>query len=223
MLTDLGLNTASDLIDAFAVGMLVLAIGVLWVRWLGPAILLVAAQALLLAGAALVAGLATDSAHIVVGAGLTAAVKGLGAPLLLWIVLRRLPTTHEAEAILGRRVGVVFAIVVALIFAQTFDVQPFRPQIGASHVLPTAVSVMVIGLQLMVTRRKALTQIVGFLMLENGMALAALTATPGMPLVVELGILLDLLLVVLVAFVYTQRIQAQFGSTDVERLRSLRG
>ena len=114
-------------------------------------------------------------------------------------------------------------LALALVLGQSFDPGPFRTAIGADRVLPTAVTVMTIGLMVMVTHRQALTQIVGFLMIENGMALAALTATYGMPLVVELGIFLDLLMAVFVAFVYTGRMHAIFGSLDTRSFRTLKG
>jgi hypothetical protein len=77
------------------------------------------------------------------------------------------------QASIGQRTGVVLAIALALVFGRELDATPFRTAIGAERVLPTAVTVMTIGIMVMVTHRQALTQIVGFLMIENGMALAA--------------------------------------------------
>ncbi len=214
---------ASDAIDVLSIAMLIAALGIVWTRSLGWALVLFGTQSLMLAGAALYAGLATDSPHIVAAAGLTAMVKVIAAPALLWLLLQRLPTSHDAQPSLGQRTGLVLAVLMALVFARTLDAQPFHTAIGAEHVLPTSVTVMLIGIQVMVTHRQALSQVIGFLVLENGMALAALTAAYGMPLIVEFGIFLDLLLAVFVAFVYTQRMHVIFGSLDTERLRSLRG
>jgi len=214
---------ASDAIDVLSIAMLIAALGIVWTRSLGWALVLFGAQSLMLAGAALYAGLATDSPHIVAAAGLTAMVKCVATPWLLWLLLQRLPTSHDAQPSLGQRTGLVLAVLMALVFARTLDAQPFHTAIGAERVLPTAVTVMLIGIQIMVSHRQALSQVIGFLVLENGMALAALTAAYGMPLIVEFGIFLDLLLAVFVAFVYTQRMHVIFGSLDTERLRSLRG
>jgi hydrogenase-4 component E len=213
----------SSAIDVLSIAMLIGALGIVWTRSLGWALVFFGGQSLMLAAAALYAGLATGSAHIVAAAGLTAAVKVVATPTLLWLLLQRLPTSHDAQPSLGQRTGVAIAVLMALVFARTLDAQPFHTAIGAERVLPTAVTVMLIGIQIMVTHRHALSQVIGFLVLENGMALAALTATYGMPLVVEFGIFLDLLLAVFVAFVYTQRMHVLFGSLDTERLRSLRG
>jgi hydrogenase-4 component E len=143
--------------------------------------------------------------------------------MILWIVLLRLQTSHDVQASIGQRTGAVIAIAIALVFGRSLDAGPFTPAIGAERVLPTAITVMTIGMMVMVTHRQAITQIVGFLMIENGMALAALTATHGMPLVVELGIFLDLLLAVFVVFVYSGRMHAIFGSLDTRALRTLKG
>ena len=214
---------ASNAIDLLAIAMLIAALGIVWIRSLGWALVTFGAQSLMLAAAALYAGLATDSAHIIAGAGLTLVVKVIAAPLLLWSLLQRLPTSHDAQPSVGQRTSLIIAIVIALVFGRALNTEPFHTAIGAERVLPAAVTVMLIGIQIMVTHRQALSQVIGFLVLENGMALAALTATYGMPLVVEFGIFLDLLLAVFVAFVYTQRMHVIFGSLDTERLRSLRG
>jgi hydrogenase-4 component E len=214
---------ASSAIDLLSIAMLVAALGIVWTRSLGWALVTFGAQSLMLSAAALYAGLATGSPHIIAGAGLTFVVKVIVTPVLLWLLLQRLPTSHDAQPSVGQRTGVVIAFVIAVVFGRALNTQPFHTAIGAERVLPTAVTVMLIGIQIMVTHRQALSQVIGFLVLENGMALAALTATYGMPLVVEFGIFLDLLLAVFVAFVYTQRMHVIFGSLDTERLRSLRG
>lgn len=214
---------ASSVIDVLSVLMLVAALAIIWTRSLGWALVLFGVQSMLLAVAGACAGLATDSPHIVAGGALTFVVKVLATPVLLWLLLQRLPGSHDAQPSIGQRTGLVIAVTIALVFGRSLHIAPFHTAIGAERVLPTAVTVMFIGIQVMVTHRHALSQVIGFLVLENGMALAGLTATYGMPLVVELGIFLDLLLAVFVAFVYTQRMHVIFGSLDTRRLRSLRG
>ena len=214
---------ASSAIDVLSIAMLITALGIVWTRFIGWALVLFGAQSLMLAAAALYAGLATNSPHIIAAAGMTTALKVIVTPVLLWLLLQRLATSHDAQPSLGQRTGVAIAVLIALVFARALDARPFHTAIGAERVLPTAVTVMLIGIQIMVTHRHALSQVVGFLVLENGMALAALTATYGMPFVVEFGTSLDLLLAVFVAFIYTQRMHVIFGSLDTDKLRSLRG
>jgi hydrogenase-4 component E len=214
---------ASNAVDTLSVAMLILAISLVASRSLGAALVLFSLQSAMLAAAGLCTGLAAESAHVVVGAGLSLAVKAVVTPALLWTILKRTSVSNDVSAMVSRRTSVAFAIIVALAMARSLDAEPFHTAIGAERVLPTAVTVMVVGLQLMITSRQAVAQVIGFLVLENGMALAALTATYGMPLVVELGILLDLLLAVSVVFIYTTRMHLIFGSLDTAHFRSLRG
>lgn len=95
---------------------------------------------------------------------------------------------------------------------------------GATHhVIGVSLSVLLMGLFLMVSRRKALTQILALLTVENAVFLVALGVTSGMPLVVELGISFDVILAVLVLGVLVDRIVARFESMDVSRLTKLKG
>jgi hydrogenase-4 component E len=101
--------------------------------------------------------------------------------------------------------------------------------VTASNRLPTADGIplafagVLIGLFTTVNRRRALTQILGFLMLENGIFMIALLATYGVPLIVEMGVFLDVLVAVLIMEVFVYQIRENFESIDVKQLGSLRG
>ena len=95
--------------------------------------------------------------------------------------------------------------------------------VSVSRALPAAISQVLTGLLLVMTRRKALSLVVGLLVFENGIALTAFSLTYGMPLVVELGVLFDVLIAVIVAWVYARRMLDVLGSTSTDRLRNLRG
>ena len=84
------------------------------------------------------------------------------------------------------------------------------------------IAVMLIGMLLIVTRRKAVLQIMGVLMLDNGIALVMFLGTSGVPLAVELGIASDVLLAMFILQVLTTRIRTKFGGTDLDQLRELR-
>jgi len=88
--------------------------------------------------------------------------------------------------------------------------------------IPMALAVVFVGFFIVVSRRSALTQIVGFLVMENGIALIAVLATFGVPLIVELGVFLDVLLGFLVMQVFVYRIRETFATIDVDQLRKLR-
>ena len=91
------------------------------------------------------------------------------------------------------------------------------------NVLAVAITLFLIGFFMMVNRRKALTQVLALLSLENGLFLAAISLTYGMPLIVELGVLFDVLVAVMVLGILVYRIRETFESMDVSRLRRLRG
>ena len=91
------------------------------------------------------------------------------------------------------------------------------------HLIGVALSLLLIGLFLMVTRKKAITQILALMMIENAVFLVAVGITTGMPLVVELGISFDVILAVLILGVMVDRIVDRFESMDVSRLSKLKG
>jgi hydrogenase-4 membrane subunit HyfE len=95
--------------------------------------------------------------------------------------------------------------------------------VPSHHALPVAVALMLIGLGLMIGRRKALSQVAGLIIMENGVYLAALIATAGLPLAVELGVAFDLLIAVLLLGVFAYRINETFDTINTDRLGSLRG
>jgi hydrogenase-4 component E len=88
--------------------------------------------------------------------------------------------------------------------------------------MPLALGLVLVSLFVLVSRKKAITQVIGFLMLENGLALLAVLGTYGIPLIVELGVFLDVLLGFLVMQIFVYQIHETFDSIDVERLRQLR-
>ena len=85
-----------------------------------------------------------------------------------------------------------------------------------------SLTLLLIGMLLMLTRSLAISQVIGFLVLENGVALLAVLATSGVPLIVELGVFLDVLLGFLVMQVFVYRIRETFDTINVDRLRDLR-
>jgi len=93
---------------------------------------------------------------------------------------------------------------------------------AATAAIPVGLAMVLIGLFTLATRRNALPQVAGFLVLDNGIGVVALLATGGVPLIVELGAALDLLLLVLVLQVLTTRLRITFGGTDLDELRELR-
>jgi hydrogenase-4 component E len=94
--------------------------------------------------------------------------------------------------------------------------------LGVSRVLPASIAMIMIGLFIMIARKKALTQLIGLLTMENGLFLAGLAITYGMPMIVEIGIFFDILMAALILGVFMYRINRTFESISMDTLRSLR-
>ncbi len=92
----------------------------------------------------------------------------------------------------------------------------------STRAVPVALTVLLVGFFVLVSRRRALSQVVGFLLMDNAITATAFLTTSGVPAVVELGVSLDVLLAVLVLQVLTTRMRAAFGGTDLDELRELR-
>ncbi|MBE0608652.1 MAG: hypothetical protein IH609_04685 [Dehalococcoidia bacterium] len=212
-------------IDALAIGMVVLGVGLIWTRSSRQAVALVALQAVFLSAVSATAAFHAETKlwHLLVGASLVLVVKAGVLPLIMNLLITRARADGVMPFALPRALAVVLAVGVGLITIETFSGEPFNTPLGAERALPAAVALILLGVQTMVVRHHVVAQITGFLAIENGMALAALTATYGMPLVIEFGVLMDVLLAVMVAFVYFRRIDELHGELATKVLRELRG
>lgn len=215
--------TARALVDACAAAIVALGIGVAATRSIGRSIWLVAVQSILTGVAAVVVGFGTGAWHLVVGGLLAVAAKGFVVPLVLGSILRRSAVRRERNLFLGRQASIVAAVAIVFIASTAVSGAISGTSIAASRALPAATSEVLTGLLIVMTRRKALSLVVGLLIFENGIALTAFSLTYGMPFVVELGVLFDVLVAVVVAWVYAGRMLEVLGSTSTDRLRKLRG
>jgi hydrogenase-4 component E len=216
-------QTAAGLVDACAAAIVVLGICLAATRSIGRAIWLVAIQSALTGVAAIGVGLVTGTGPLVIGGLLAIGAKGLVVPLVLGSILRRSPVRRERHPLLGPRASLVAAVAIVFAASAAADGAFMAASVAAGRVLPAAIATVLTGLLIIMTRRKAISLVVGLLVFENGIALTAFSLTYGMPLVVELGVLFDLLIAVVVAWAYAGRMLDVFGSTSTDQLRSLRG
>lgn len=215
--------TAQRLLDGLALLLLATAVGSVLMKRLESSIRLLALQGLLLAAAAAVVALATGSAHAYLAVAITLAVKVLVVPGVLLLALREVRIKHEIEAVLSPRQALLAAI--GLVLVAYYAVSPLRSMDGflTRNALPTALSMLLIGLLVMLIRKKALSQIVGIVAMENGLYLMAVVATQGLPLAVELGVAIDLAVGVLVMGIFVRQIHQAFDTINTDHLRTLRG
>lgn len=149
-------------------------------------------------------------------------LKAVAIPRLLTGMQRR----FAAERELAPYVNTATSLVVSG-FLVVFAYVIMRPLVAVSQLptrasMPLAMGLVLVSLFVVISRKKALTQVIGFLMLENGLALLAVLGTYGIPLIVELGVFLDALMGFLVMQIFVYRIHETFESMDVEQLSRLR-
>lgn len=180
------------------------------------AVYLVALQSVMLGVYALVHGFG-ESGALLVG-GVLLAGKGVLLPLGLAWVIRR---AQEPRMIPGELPPLVRLIGVAVI---TFAAVEIVPSLGLDSRAADqgAVVLILLGIAIAVSRRSAVFQAIGFLVAENGVYLAALSVPEGLPAVVEIGVLFDLVIIISVAAMFTTRIHAEFGTGDTSLLKDLR-
>ena len=160
--------------------------------------------------------------HLLVTALIALVFKGIAIPVVLHRIIVRLGIHREIESIGGTGMTMLAAVaLIALSMVVIFKVTP-GTSIIAREDLAFALAVVLIGLLMMVTRRNAVSQVVGFMSLENGLILAAAGAK-GMPFVVEISVAFSILIAFIVIGVFVFRIRERFDSVDVSTLDQFRG
>ena len=149
-------------------------------------------------------------------------LKGWVLPRVLVGVVEAGEETLEAEPLVNVATSLVAGAGLTLLAYSTSGALVALDPSTQTRAIPIGVAVALIGFFVLASRQKAVTQIVGFLLIDNGIGLVAFLATSGLPLVVELGVALDVLLAVLILQVLTARMRTKFGATDLTQLRALR-
>ena len=221
MLLDLAI--ARDVIDALALGLIATGLVSTLVHRFSSFITLVAIQGLLLSGCATAVALASGETHAYLALAVTFVVKVLGVPAILMLALQRVRQRREVEPVISHKLAFVVAIGLTLLAYLVAGPIARAGSQAAPNALPAAVTLLLLGLFTMAIRGAALTQVVGLVMAENGIYLAAVAVTRGLPLAVELGVGVDILVGVLVMGLVARQIDLTFASTSTERLRALRG
>jgi len=212
----------SHLVDLCSAFLLLTCFAIVAQRRLSACVDLFALQSFLLALTAALVAVLTGLRHIYLAAAMTVVVKVIVIPRVLKRVIERLNVTREL--VMNINVPASLLISGALVMVAFFITQPI---ISFGHLLTRdslaiALAIVLIGFFTMIARQKAVTQMIAFLVMENGLFLGATAATYGMPLIVELGVFFDVLVAALIAGIYTDRLQDAFDSVDTNRLSELK-
>ena len=213
---------STQLINLFASVILLLAFAMLAQRRVLPLINLFALQGLTLCLSTLVVAFSTGQTHLYGSAALTLSLKAVLLPWILHRLVRKLHVTAEVEGLINVPTTMLAGIVLVMIaFNVALPISQLSSAISRGT-LGIALASVMLAFLMMIIRTKAIPQVVGFLAMENGLFLAATSATYGMPMVVELGIALDVLVGAIILGVFFFQIREQFDSLDIRNLERLK-
>jgi hydrogenase-4 component E len=162
------------------------------------------------------------TASVVLTAGMTIVLKGVVIPGVMVRALREARIKREVEPLIGLLPSIILgalATAAALLFAGAL---PLVGEHEQAMLVPTSIATVLVGFILLTTRFKALSQAVGYLVLENGIFIFGMLLVESMPLVVEMGVLLDLVVGIFVISIIVNHINRAFSSMDTRRLVTLR-
>ncbi len=216
------MNSYVQALSLAAGAFLLTAFGIVWRRQLAAMIRLLVLQGIALAAIVVIIGWHERHLELtVVGVGL-GVLRAWAMPYLARRALGTVPTEErETRPVINVAASLLAAAALALLgYAVSRPLVALDPD-PPTTLLPVAVTVVLIGFFLLATRRRALSQVVGFLVLDNGITATAFLATSGIPLIVELGVSFDILLMVLVLQVLAVRLRTTHGTTDLDELREL--
>ncbi len=215
-------DIGAQMVDQCAALLLVSCLAIVAQRRLSACVDMFALQSAFLAATAAVVAFLTGIHHIYFPAVLTVVIKVIVIPRILKKMIERLNVKRELEMNVNIPAGLL--ICGALVILAFFIIRPIIP-LGfflTRDSLSIALAIVLIGFFTMIARKKAITQVIGFLVMENGLFLGATVAAYGMPLIVELGVFFDVLVAILIIGIYTHRIQDAFDSVDTSKLSVLK-
>jgi hydrogenase-4 component E len=218
----MNLQTAAHISSFLAAIVLLTAFGMLAQRRVYGLIHLFTWQGLFLSINTAIVGYITNRHHLYISSILTLSLKVVLLPYILHILIVRLKIRKEVETVLN--VPSTMFMGIALVIFSYYLTAPITEHstLITRSTLAVALATVMIGLLMMITRRHAVTQIIGFLAMENGLFFAATSATYGMPLVVELGVALDVLIAAFIFGIFFFHIHTTFDSLDVEQMALLK-
>ena len=213
---------AEQSINLYAAVLLMVSFGMISQRRILSLVHLYTAQGVTLVLATLTVAALTHQADLYISAGLTFVLKVILIPLGLHRIIDRMNVRWDVEPLLNIPMTMLAGIVL-VVFA--FNLAMPISQLSASIARATlgiALACVLLSFMMMIVRAKAIPQVIGFLAMENGLFFAATAATNGMPMIVELGIALDVLVGALILGVFLFQIRERFDSLDIHHLERLR-
>jgi hydrogenase-4 component E len=213
---------APQLINLFATLILLLSFAMISQRRIVSLINLFMAQGAALVAASFLLAYATHQSDLYVSGILTMVLKVIFIPWMLHRLIRKLNVRWDVETLFNVPTTMLFGIgLVIFSFSLALPISRLSSSIAGGS-LGIALACVFLSFMMMITRSKAVPQVIGFLSMENGLIFAATTVTNGMPMIVEFGIALDVLVGVLILGVFMFQIREKFDNLDIHNLEALK-
>jgi hydrogenase-4 component E len=213
---------APQLINLFATLILLLSFAMISQRRVVSLVHLFMIQGAALVAASFLLGYVTRQPDLYVSGAITFVLKVLFIPWMLHRLIRRLNVRWDVETLLNIPTTMLVGIALVIFsFSLALPISRLSDSI-AGDALGIALACVLLSFMMMIIRSKAIPQVIGFLSMENGLIFAATTVTNGMPMIVEFGIALDVLVGVLILGVFMFQIREKFDSLDIHNLESLK-
>jgi hydrogenase-4 component E len=209
-------------INLLAALLLLIVFAMLSQRRILSLINLFAWQGLVLTVSTVVVAYSTGQHHLYYSAGLTLLLKVLVLPWLLHRLIRKLDVKWDVETLINIPTTMLVGIALVIFSFNLAAPISLLSESITRGLIGIALASVLLSLLMMLTRRKAIAQVVGFLSMENGLFFAATSATHGMPLVVELGIALDVLVATFIFGIFFFQIRETFDSLDITHMEKLK-
>jgi len=213
---------ATQLINFLAAILLLLSFAMLSQRRILSLIHLYTLQGMTLVSANVILGYVTADVHLYISAALTLVLKVGLIPWILYRLVQRLNVRTDVESLLNIPATLLIGIGLVIVAFNVASPISLLASSVARGTLGIALACVLLSFMMMITRAKAIPQVIGFLSMENGLFFAAAAATNGMPMIVELGIGLDVLVGILILGVFMFQIREQFDSLDIHHLEKLK-
>lgn len=217
----MNVETVHTIIDDLGALLLFTMILIVAASQISRAIYAVAAQSLFIAIAGAVLATATGNTDLWVIACVTLVVKAIVLPWILHSVVRRMNVRREVEAVIPIAATLVLALMVVVMSFHLSASLGIVRQAITGNALPVGIALTLTGVLVMATRKTALSQMVGLFASENGIFFTAMAVTQGMPLIIEIGVILDVILAALVMTIMVLRVRSTVDAdiADLDRLR----
>ena len=216
------MTLGTQLINLMAALLLLIAFAMLAQRRILSLIYLFAWQGGVLAVNSVIVAWSTGQTHLYYSALLTLVLKAIIMPLILHRLIIRLNIKWDVETLINIPTTMLVGIALVVI---SFNVALPITQLAGTitrSTLGIAMAMVLLSFLMMITRRKAVPQVIGFLAMENGLFFAATSTTYGMPMVVELGIALDVLVGTLILGIFFFQVREAFDSLDLKHMEKLK-